>query len=82
MIIIQHEYDIAQCGEVIQQGRQQHIEWAAAATIEAPPSVASPICGAIVCKAATRYTRKRAGALSPSSSDNQATLTPPGRGMG
>src|SRR4030042_1358736 len=32
-----------------------------------------PIFAAIVCKAATRYVRKRVGSLSPSSSDSQAT---------
>src|SRR5207237_5558802 len=37
------------------------------------PSAPSPIVAAIVCKAATRYVRKRVGSFSPSSSDNQAT---------
>ena len=33
----------------------------------------APIFPAIVCTAATRYVRKRAGSLSPASSDSQAT---------
>src|SRR6266545_2259945 len=44
-------------------------EWSTATT-------PAPISAAIVCKATTKYVRKRVGSLSPLSSDSQATCRP------
>ena len=86
VIIVEDEDElIGDGGQFVEQRRQQRHRSAAPAKHCNMLNTFSPHFGAIVCTAATKYSRKRARSLSPSSSDNHATLTPdplPGRGRG
>ena len=74
VIIVEDEHRIAQRGEIVQQRRQQHIGWRRLRPTCSAPNVASPTVGAMVCKAAMKYARKRGRSLSSLSSDSHATL--------
>ncbi len=81
MVVVQDKDEIVRDGgDFIEQVCQAAIQLAVAEGIGVQPisllqsSVQSlRFTQAIVCKAATRYVRKRVGSLSPSSSDSQAT---------
>lgn len=73
VVVVKDEGKIVQdVGDFIEQGRQNRLVggccWGRS-TANTP----APIFAAIVCKAATRYVRKRMGSLSPSSRESQAT---------
>ena len=75
MVIIQHQDEaVRNGGDFIEQGCQNRFDGGWLRGLEHSQRPRSNIFGAIVCKAATRYVRKRAGSLSPSSSDSQAIL--------
>ena len=77
VVVVKDEDEIVRDGgDFVEQGRQNRFGGRRLRGLERSQRTPSPIFAAIVCKAATRYVRKRVGSLSPSSSDSQAAGRP------